>query len=200
MGDLVLKGATSGQITLTPTGIAGTNTLTLPATTGNIITSADNGTVTQTMIQNGSSGTPLPGIGATGPAFSAYQSTKQTSITASTWTKVVFQTEEFDTNNNFDSATNYRFTPTVAGYYQFTGGVAVATTGCPIAITLYRDGTAYKTLFNAASNMFCVYGTALVYMNGSTNYAELYCFLGTGQQLDNSALNTYFSAALVRAA
>jgi hypothetical protein len=40
MGDLVLKGATSGQITLTPTAIAGTNTLTVPAETGTIITSA----------------------------------------------------------------------------------------------------------------------------------------------------------------
>lgn len=50
MGDLVLKGATSGQITLTPTGVAGTNTLTLPAKTGNLITSADSGTVTSTML------------------------------------------------------------------------------------------------------------------------------------------------------
>jgi hypothetical protein len=39
MGDLVLKGATSGQITLTPTGVAGTNTLTLPAATGNVLAS-----------------------------------------------------------------------------------------------------------------------------------------------------------------
>lgn len=50
MGDLVLKGSTSGQITVTPTAVAGTNTLTLPAATGNIITSADSGTVTGTMI------------------------------------------------------------------------------------------------------------------------------------------------------
>lgn len=40
MGDLVLKGATSGQITLTPTAVAGTNTLTVPAETGTVITSA----------------------------------------------------------------------------------------------------------------------------------------------------------------
>lgn len=50
MGDLVLKGSTSGQITVTPTAVAGTNTLTLPAKTGNIITSADSGTVTGTML------------------------------------------------------------------------------------------------------------------------------------------------------
>lgn len=50
MGDLALKGATSGTITLTPTAIAGTNTLTIPAKTGNIITSADSGTVTSGML------------------------------------------------------------------------------------------------------------------------------------------------------
>jgi hypothetical protein len=39
MGDLVLKGATSGQITVTPTAVAGTNTLTLPAATGTVLAS-----------------------------------------------------------------------------------------------------------------------------------------------------------------
>ena len=37
MGDLVLKGATSGQITVTPTAIAGTNTITVPAATDTIV-------------------------------------------------------------------------------------------------------------------------------------------------------------------
>ena len=41
-----LNGSTSGSVTLQATAVAGTNTLTLPATTGNIITSADTGTVT----------------------------------------------------------------------------------------------------------------------------------------------------------
>ena len=34
-------------------------------------------------------------------------------------TKIVFNAKEFDTANAFDSTTNYRFTPQVAGYYQF---------------------------------------------------------------------------------
>lgn len=37
MGNVTLAGATSGQITLAPTAVAGTNTLTLPAATGTII-------------------------------------------------------------------------------------------------------------------------------------------------------------------
>lgn len=183
----------SGSITLqATTGTTTNDTLTLPAKTGNIITSADSGTVTQTML-----GTNVAG---NGPAFSAYQSTQQTALSTTTWTKISFQTKEFDTNTNFDAATNFRFTPTIAGYYQFTGGLAVATSACACAVALYKNGSEVKRLFNAQSNMSCVYGTALIYMNGSGDYAELYGYLATGQQLSNTSANTYFSAVLVRAA
>ena len=53
MGDLKLNGATSGTITLTPTAVAGTNTITLPASTGTVALTANptfSGTVTATTI------------------------------------------------------------------------------------------------------------------------------------------------------
>ena len=56
-----LNGATSGTITLSSASIAGTNTITLPATTGTIVTTGDTGTVTETML-------------ATGPARSSFRS------------------------------------------------------------------------------------------------------------------------------
>ncbi len=43
MGDIVLAGATSGTITLTPTATAGSSTITLPAANGTIITTASSG-------------------------------------------------------------------------------------------------------------------------------------------------------------
>jgi hypothetical protein len=43
MGDLKLNGATSGTITLTPTAVAGTNTITLPASTGTVVVSDGSG-------------------------------------------------------------------------------------------------------------------------------------------------------------
>ena len=43
MGNLVLSGATSGSITLEPTAVAGTTTLTLPAANGTIITTGSSG-------------------------------------------------------------------------------------------------------------------------------------------------------------
>lgn len=199
MGDLVLKGATSGQITLTPTGTAGTNTLTLPAKTGNIITSADTGTVTQTMLSTN--------VAGNGPAFSAYLGTTQT-ISNNTFTKAQINTEEFDTNSNFDTATNYRFTPTVAGYYQVTGQIAYASGGITgnTLCTIYKNGSRFKDgcLFGATSgaNVFAIV-SALINFNGSTDYVELYGLAngsGTLQFLGGTTYQCYFQASLVRGA
>lgn len=49
MGNLTLNGATSGSITLAPTAVAGTNTLTLPATTGTVLTNASPAITTPTI-------------------------------------------------------------------------------------------------------------------------------------------------------
>jgi len=48
MGNLTLQGATSGQITIAPPAIAGTNTLTLPATTGTIVLADGSGNIVAT--------------------------------------------------------------------------------------------------------------------------------------------------------
>jgi len=37
MGNLALAGSTSGTITLSPTAVAGTNTVTIPAVTGTVL-------------------------------------------------------------------------------------------------------------------------------------------------------------------
>lgn len=47
---VALPGSTSGTITIQPAAIAGTNTITFPATTGNVVTTGDSGTVTNTML------------------------------------------------------------------------------------------------------------------------------------------------------
>lgn len=49
--DITLPGATSGTVQIIPAAVAGTGTvLTLPATTGTVVTSGDTGTVTNTML------------------------------------------------------------------------------------------------------------------------------------------------------
>jgi hypothetical protein len=54
--------------------------------------------------------------GANTPAFLAYRSTSNQSISNQTETQCQFQTELFDTDSCYDTST-YRFTPTTAGKY-----------------------------------------------------------------------------------
>jgi len=139
------------------------------------------------------------GVAGTGPAFSAYQSSAQT-LSANTFTKLQFQTEEFDTANCFDNTTNYRFTPTVAGYYQAGGGFGGGTSQCTTIVALYKNGSNIKTLANSPSVNPASYGSALVYLNGTTDYIELYGVLSTGQVTGTGISGTYFQAVMVRAA
>jgi hypothetical protein len=133
-----------------------------------------------------------------GPAFSAYQSSAQ-ALTGSTFTKVQLQTEEFDTNNCFDSTTNYRFTPTVSGYYQITGAAAGNSTTNAL-VSIYKNGSEFKRGNYITASVASTNVTAVVYFNGSTDYVELYAFFGSSQNLVNLSTHTYFQAALVRGA
>ena len=47
-------------------------------------------------------------VAGTGPAFFAYPSSA-TPLSSSTWTKLVFDVEVFDTNNNFSSRIKFSF-------------------------------------------------------------------------------------------
>lgn len=132
-----------------------------------------------------------------GPAFSAYPSGSQ-SLTGSTLTKVQFNVEEFDTNNCFDSTTNYRFTPTVAGYYQFNLAVAVAAV-VGVQAAIYKNGSIYQYGNYAPSGNWSVASVAL-YLNGTTDYVEGYIFsAGTASTLSGVNLQR-FSGAMVRGA
>jgi hypothetical protein len=208
MGDLVLKGATSGQITLTPTGVAGTNTLTLPAVTGNIITSADSGTVTQTMLGTG--------VAGNGPAFSVYMSNggSNFSVTSAANTLVPFDTKNFDTGtcfNNTSSSTTLNgvtaparaFAPNVAGYYQINLGLlGVAASGLTLVqAILFKNTTPTTTAYGSYSgNSGTSFCSELVYLNGTSDYVLANInVIGTSTAILSSTL-TEMSGALVRAA
>lgn len=147
-----------------------------------------------------------------GPAFSAYATATQ-GVSNGVSTKVILGLENFDTANCFDSTTNYRFTPNVAGYYQINGaiyGTSVANYTVSCIASIYKNGSAYlggafantqgATGSNAASSV-----CALIYMNGTTDYVELYAYVaGSGTlQLQNPStlgLMCQFSGSLMRGA
>lgn len=140
------------------------------------------------------------GVAGTGPAFSAYSNVDQTGVVTNTWTKVLFQAEEYDTNSNFASS---RFTPTVAGYYQITARTDWAITSGACFIAIYKNGTQYKSgaLNCATSSGVGPTATGLVYCNGSTDYIEIYTYQNNGTNtIYSSSAGTFFQGTMVRAA
>lgn len=144
------------------------------------------------------------GVVGNGPCFSAYASAS-TSMASNAFTKIAYQTEEFDTNNNFDSTTNYRFTPTVAGYYQVNATFQTGASSLSQVIALYRNGTVFKKggIGGAAvSSSQATVLSVLVFMNGTTDYLEIFGYQNSGgaQGISTTASDNYFQAVLVRAA
>jgi hypothetical protein len=133
-----------------------------------------------------------------GPAFSAYNGSNQ-SISNNTYTKLQFPSEEYDTNNNFDNATNYRFTPTVAGYYQISGCFQVATQAEKF-VMIYKNGVINKAGNDLIGWLASV--SAIVYFNGSTDYVELYGYTGSGASTTSQAgaAFVWFQGVMVRGA
>jgi hypothetical protein len=143
-----------------------------------------------------------------GPAFSAVKLTNQ-NISNATFTKIAFTGETFDTANAFDSVTNYRFQPQVAGYYQLNAlgqfdGSSVTRT----LLSFYKNGSQYYIGADFNSPIAPRIGTScIMYLNGSTDYAEMYGYITASSgniiyastsvnQIDATA----FQGCLVRAA
>ena len=141
-----------------------------------------------------------------GPAFSASLGSPQT-VTSATTTKVAFNTESFDIGNCFDSTTNRRFTPTVPGIYNVSWLVTFKSTASMNASTylpmLYKNGALFagSNYANCASTIAALGGQALVYMNGTTDYLEVFGVVsGSGTLTFGGATGeTLFSAFLVTA-
>ena len=177
MSSIILNGDTSGSVTVSAPSVAGTQTVTLPAASGSLMVSGNM------------------------PAFSAYASAG-TSISNTTATKILYATNNFDTNSNFSSS---RFTPTVAGYYQINASTRFASTTLTatlITLSIYKNGSSYQIAGGSASSSYlfpCV--SAVVYCNGSTDYIEIYGYQNSGGTItSDNGTNYVFSGCLVRSA
>lgn len=149
------------------------------------------------------------GVAGNGPAFSAYKSANGT-LAQNTATKMTFDTEAYDTNNNFASST---FTPTVAGYYQVIASVDLNGTfnrSYLFNVMIYKNGSNIKssvvsiTLGNG-SEIAVVNNPPPIYMNGTTDTLELYAYsydysAAASVVIGGVPAYTHFGAYLVRAA
>ena len=180
MSSVVISGDTSGAITLAAPAVSGTNTATLPAATGTVMVSGNM------------------------PAFGVYLSSAQ-NITTGTFTKINFDTKEFDTANCFTSG---KFTPTVAGYYQLNAAMYFnSSASCQRGlILLYKNNGVIKNgnymppiVSDSLRGVAVV--SSLVYANGTTDYFEVYGYIqATGPYFDGGQNQVYFNGYLARSA
>lgn len=135
--------------------------------------------------------------------FSAYRNGAWTPST--TAAKVPINAEEFDTNNNFDSTTNYRYTVPVTGYYLVMGkvGNANATTQGRV-VSIYKNGATIETLYSEQISVSSggwvtggLGGSCMVYLTAG-DYIELWALLNpAGAGAQGSSKSTAFSACLL---
>ena len=185
----------TGTVTLTVPSTSTDRTVTLPDETGTVITTES---------------TVLPKV----PMFQVKLGSNQ-SVSSGVNTKVQFNTEEYDTNNFFDSTTNYRFQPTIAGHYHISGGLFVDVAGSTFSnlatASVYFNGSSANLgagrvfLRNGSSGNESEAGGSFsytVYFNGSSDYLEVFGYItggGTRTFLGSSAYKaSYLNGFLLR--
>jgi hypothetical protein len=135
-------------------------------------------------------------------SFSANRSTAQSGFASNVPTKVIYDIEEFDTNNNYDTSSG-RFIPTVAGKYLITAsaGVEAGYSGTNIAVlSIVKNGTTSKTgdYRQFSTDYFGADATCIVDMNGTTDYLEVTFLQRTGSSVSVGATShTYFQGSLL---
>jgi hypothetical protein len=149
--------------------------------------------------------------GVATPTFYAYSSGSQTIASGGVSYKVVLNTESWDTANFFDPTTNYRFTPTVAGYYQInmgsTGSFASISSGGYLVVQIYKNGAVWSSGGYCTSNngnYWTASHSNMVYLNGTTDYVEMYINHNNNgtytQQNQGTTYGTFMSGCLLRGA
>jgi hypothetical protein len=143
-------------------------------------------------------------FGEVAPSFEAQKSGNQTGIVTNTFTKVAFQTENYDVTAAYDNATNYRFNPKTIGKYLLSASVAwddVETAGDQFIVAIYRNGVAYRveTVRAYATEPFNETITCIANVTATTDYFEVFVrHLGTNTRSVNAdSIATWFAGRLL---
>jgi hypothetical protein len=176
---------TSSVTIASPASLGADRTITLPDASVTLasgtMNDATNLSGTVPIANGGTGATTLVGAGlANTPAFDAYMSAVQ-SVTDNALTKVVVNTEVYDSDGCYDNSTNYRFTPTTAGKYYVYGAVTSLTDVSQTKearAMIYKNGAALRSAtIDPRDNygyMNSNYVAAIIDMDGSSDYVELY--------------------------
>lgn len=130
--------------------------------------------------------------------YRAHRSGNQ-SINTTAITKVNFDTEDFDTNGDYDPTTNYRFTPTVAGKYSITALIEFALPVAFMELYIYKNTVIHsrrRVADGSADDDSSIMLNDILDMNGTTDYIEIkiYHEEGTAQNIN---ANSYVAGHLI---
>ena len=140
------------------------------------------------------------------PAFLVTRSGSQ-SIADSTTTKIQWNSELFDTDNTFDSTTNYRFTPGVAGKYVLAAGTRASSfeTSEKMQLFFYKNGSgvSYQTetrSFSTSSGGETITVDAQILVESDTDdYFEVYLLQTEGGSRDIGSASYFYGYKLIGA-
>lgn len=188
-GKLIYAGATSGTITLNAIAVAGTNTLTLPASTDTLIGKATTDTLTNKTIDADGTGNTITNIGSS--EIKSEMITGQTTVTAATGDFILI-TDGTDSNNlkkvNASDFLAGAGDMVLADVQTVTGAKTFGTIGGAVGKFILAGSTSGSTILNAAA----VAGSTTVTLQGVTGTVAL-----LGDKLDAFAATTSAELATV---
>jgi hypothetical protein len=138
------------------------------------------------------------GIGVKNSFSANKNGTGQSGIADSTYTKVTFTTEEWDTGSYYDAA-NSKFQPTQPGKWLISACISNAGGQADQKywrVAVYKNGVAYKYSHEAFSGNLVEQDariSVIVDFNGTTDYVEIYAYsdAGSATTISGDVLNTY---------
>jgi hypothetical protein len=136
-------------------------------------------------------------IGVNTPVFRVKRSATQ-SIPDASYTKVAFDSEDFDPQNTFASN---KFTPAVAGYYYL--GASIGFSGAvdfnDMLIIIYKNGSSISQGGSAFLN-YDIRKTFVIDLANDTDYYEVYVYQNSGGAKDlsnNASITQFFGNKLI---
>jgi hypothetical protein len=126
------------------------------------------------------------------------------SLSAGVAPKVQFEAAPYDTRGYAD-LTNYRYTPLETGYYRVSWGLLFGTASNPdngCVASLYVNGSAVrgdKAINPTTTDTISAGGSACVYLNGSSDYIEVYALSVQACSVVANAPFNFLAAELIGA-
>jgi len=116
------------------------------------------------------------------PAFEASFQGGDQSISTSTNTKVIFSTENFDTDSRYDPTTNRRFTPVTTGKYFVYADILPQTGNYSYDIMIFKNGSVSlkQRIGGVTVDPISIGVHGIIDITLSTDYIEVYAWQNSG--------------------